>query len=62
MADGRLERVMRLKEAYEGYYAHLRGFGEHATNPAAFDYVVLDNKKKSEVALKLALVEVLRPV
>jgi hypothetical protein len=62
MVDGRQDRVNRLKEAYEGYYALLRGMGTHADHPATFDYVVSDDKKRSEVALRMALAEVLRPV
>jgi hypothetical protein len=62
MADGRQERVNRLREAYESYYAHFRGTGAHANDPATFDYAVSDDKKKSEVALKMALAEIIRPV
>ena len=62
MPDSRQERVNKLREAYEGYFAMFRQFGAHAANPATLDHVVGDNEKRSEVALKMALAELVRPV
>ena len=62
MVDGRQERVGRLAEAYKGYFAQLGTFGSNRGDPTALDFVAFDNKTRSELALKLALVEIVRPV
>jgi len=60
--NDRQARVNRLKEAYEGHFAHLRTLGAEADNPGSFGYVVKDDRMRSEVALKLAFAELLRAI
>jgi hypothetical protein len=62
MAESRQDRVNRLKEAYEGYFSHLRSIGAGTNDPSSLGYVIHDDKTRSEVALKLALHEIARPI
>lgn len=62
MVDERRVRANKLKEAYEEYYQLLTSMTTAGSRDLMrFDAVVGDAKTRSDIALKMALAELIRP-